>query len=70
MSLIHSNVLGTRNTKKDITIFAFKELKASRGKQGTNTYGGGQLLHDADYVYDSRTSCLHLKLSIIPAGFY
>lgn len=38
MSLIHSNVLGTRNTKKDRTIFAFKELKASREKQTGHKY--------------------------------
>lgn len=66
-------MLGTRSTKKNIALLAFKELKASRGKQTgaqRNTGGGGQLLYDPDCVCDSRTSCLPLELSIIPTEFH
>ena len=75
VSLILSNVLGTRDTKKNIIILAFKNLKLKEGnKQGhrrlLSPLESGQLMHNADYVYDSGTSCLHLELSIIPTEFH
>lgn len=73
MSLVHSNVLDPRDTKKNVTILAFSKFSLKEGnKQGHSQIPteSGQLMHNAACLYDSGTSGLHLTLRIIPTEFH